>query len=522
MKTLWRWYKQNKRTLPWRETKNPYFIWIAEILLQQTRIQQACHYYERFIKTFPTLQHLANASIQEVLHLWQGLGYYKRAHHLHQCAKILIEKHQGTFPKDLKTLLQLPGIGLYTARAILSFAYGLPYAAVDGNLYRVLSRFFAEAFPIDKQPQAAKFYTALADEWLKESRLPSAVFNNALMDLGALICTKYHPQCESCPLQSQCLAYRMQLQKEFPKKSKKRPLNKRFVFFLWCYKNDQIVLVQRQNNTFWPQLWTLPMEEVSETQFKQQKNFLTQGKHTFTHFHLYYKVIQKAPLQGVWVDTKTLDNYPMPILIRRILNFSFSLSAMAAVFVLFGPPGAGKGTQAKRLCQNFHWVHLSTGDLLREAVKNQTPLGKKVQAIMEEGKLVPDAIIIDLVKEQLENHADAKGFLLDGFPRTVAQAQALDQMLQEKNLKVDACIALEVPFHELENRLLKRAKEEGRSDDTPETIRKRFEEYLNKTAAVAQYYIEQQKFYKIDGTGTIDEVYQRLSKLVQQLSNQTG
>lgn len=197
--TLLDWYAENKRDLPWRNTTDPYLIWISEIILQQTRVAQGYEYFLRFIKRFPDVVSLAAASEDEVMKYWQGLGYYSRARNLHAAAKSM----KGTFPKTYAEVRALKGVGDYTAAAICSFAYDMPYAAVDGNVYRVLSRYFGIDVPIDST-EGKKTFTALAGEVLDKSR--PADYNQAIMDFGAVQCTPQSPNCLFCPLSGSCRA----------------------------------------------------------------------------------------------------------------------------------------------------------------------------------------------------------------------------------------------------------------------------------------------------------------------------
>ncbi|WP_161622743.1 A/G-specific adenine glycosylase [Cesiribacter andamanensis] len=198
------WYQRNQRDLPWRQTRDPYRIWLSEVILQQTRVQQGLPYYQRFVEKFPTVEALAAATQQEVLRLWQGLGYYSRARNLHACAQQVVAQWGGAFPQTYHLLLSLPGIGRYTAAAIASFAFKEAVPVVDGNVYRVLARLYADPTDIAK-PQAFAHFFALAQQ-LIDPRQPD-VFNQALMEFGALHCTPQKPLCLYCPLKEHCQAY---------------------------------------------------------------------------------------------------------------------------------------------------------------------------------------------------------------------------------------------------------------------------------------------------------------------------
>ena len=195
--TLLQWYAENHRDLPWRHQPTPYHVWISEVILQQTRVSQGYEYYQRFIGKWPTVGDLARASEEEVLKMWQGLGYYSRARNLHRCAKQVVEQHGGVFPADYEQLKKLQGIGNYTAAAIASIAFGLPHAVVDGNVYRVLSRLFDIDTPININ-EGQQLFARLADEML--NREQPSLHNQALMEFGALHCTPKNPDCLHCPL----------------------------------------------------------------------------------------------------------------------------------------------------------------------------------------------------------------------------------------------------------------------------------------------------------------------------------
>jgi len=210
------WFTTNKRNLPWRNTVDPYHIWISEIMLQQTRVEQGIGYYRRFIEQFPDLKSLALATETEVLNLWQGLGYYSRARNLHYTAGYILKVHNGNFPSEYNALLKLKGIGKYTAAAIASIAFNLPYAAVDGNVMRVLSRYFGIAEPINSTKGAA-IIQSLADEVLVKNNPGN--HNQAMMELGALVCTPANTRCNECVLNLSCLAYLNNMVNQFPVKT---------------------------------------------------------------------------------------------------------------------------------------------------------------------------------------------------------------------------------------------------------------------------------------------------------------
>ena len=223
------WYEHNKRDLPWRNTRDPYLIWLSEIILQQTRVDQGMSYYLKFVGEFPTVKQLAKADNEKVMKLWQGLGYYSRARNLHTTAKIILLEHKGVFPKEFETILALKGVGEYTAAAIASFAYNKPYAVVDGNVYRVLSRVFDISTPIDST-QGKKEFNHLAGELLDKNK--PAIYNQAIMEFGAMQCKPINPYCAVCPLNTMCLAYSKKLVAELPVKSKKTKVRDRYFNYI--------------------------------------------------------------------------------------------------------------------------------------------------------------------------------------------------------------------------------------------------------------------------------------------------
>lgn len=255
---LCEWYKLHQRDLPWRKTQDPYRIWLSEIILQQTRVQQGLPYYIDFIRHYPRVENLANATEDEVLRHWQGLGYYSRARHMHRTAKIISDKHQGRFPDSYEGLLQLQGIGPYTAAAIASFAYNLPHAVVDGNVYRVLSRLYDVDINI-LDSKARKIFQTLAEKTMKPQE--AALFNQAIMEFGALQCVPKQPHCEDCPLQEHCLALAHQHVAERPVRIKKMERKKRYLHYIFCFTEQETWIYQRQDKDIWQGLWEFPLFE---------------------------------------------------------------------------------------------------------------------------------------------------------------------------------------------------------------------------------------------------------------------
>ncbi|TXH54724.1 MAG: A/G-specific adenine glycosylase [Bacteroidia bacterium] len=248
------WYHEHKRDLPWRNTNDPYLIWISEIILQQTRVAQGYAYYQRFIERFPNLESLAAAEENEVLKYWQGLGYYSRARNLHQAAISV----NGVFPVKYEDILKLKGIGTYTAAAICSFAYNQPHAVVDGNVYRVLSRFFGVNEPIDSG-KGKKIFASLAHDLL--DKIQPALYNQAIMDFGALQCTPLSPDCTVCPFKNRCFAFNHNMVSSLPIKQNKTKTSERFFYYLLIRDNGNIYLNKRTENDIWKNLYELPLIE---------------------------------------------------------------------------------------------------------------------------------------------------------------------------------------------------------------------------------------------------------------------
>lgn len=256
------WYGEYRRELPWRETEDPYFIWLSEVILQQTRVAQGLEYFYRFRELYPTVVALADASEDEVLKNWQGLGYYSRARNLLSAARHIATHFGGVFPREYADIRALKGVGDYTAAAISSFAYGDPYAVVDGNVYRVLSRLFAIELPIDST-QGKKEFARLAQEILNPRQ--AAQHNQAMMELGSLQCVPISPNCGACPLQEHCLAYAKGEVARLPVKSKKSEVKPRYFNYLQICSQGKMLLQQRTERDIWRNLYEFPLIETSES-----------------------------------------------------------------------------------------------------------------------------------------------------------------------------------------------------------------------------------------------------------------
>ncbi len=295
------WYELYHRLLPWREVKDPYLIWISEVILQQTRVEQALSYYQEFVRQFPTVIHLANADEDSVLKCWQGLGYYSRARNLHASAKIITDKFNGVFPRSYEDVRGLKGVGDYTAAAICSFAYDLPYAVLDGNVYRFLSRYFAIEMPIDTS-FGKRMFSDLAERLLDERY--SALHNQAMMEMGAIQCVVNSPNCSLCPLKESCLALKYEMVEYFPIKTKKTKVRKRYFYYFFVKYKNGFFLKKRKGADIWKNLYEFPLLEYSELMLaedvlsqKETSKYLgndfvllrisDERKHVLSHQHIY-------------------------------------------------------------------------------------------------------------------------------------------------------------------------------------------------------------------------------------------
>ena len=325
--TLLQWFKNNGRSLPWRETNDPYAIWLSEVILQQTRIAQGMSYWERFMAQWPTINDLAAATEDEVLKAWQGLGYYSRARNLHTAAQQIAEL--GAFPQTFKELKTLKGVGDYTAAAVASIAFGEPVAVVDGNVYRVLSRYYGIDTPIDST-EGKKEFQALAQSLLPTNE--PAKYNEAIMDFGAIQCTPTSPRCTACPLCESCVAFREQRINELPIKSKKVKQRERHFTYLYIEYKGEIAIHQRGAGDIWQGLWEFPQAEQltspKDAIWKTEAQLLQKGvKHILTHqilladIYLWRpKIRPQLPSEFIWIEKQDLENYALPRLIEILLK----------------------------------------------------------------------------------------------------------------------------------------------------------------------------------------------------------
>ena len=329
---LLRWYEQHGRQLPWRGTRDAYRIWVSEIILQQTRVAQGYDYFLRFMERFPDVDALANATEDEVLRLWQGLGYYSRARNLHAAAKQI--QQLGHFPETYTEIRNLKGVGDYTAAAIASLAFSLPHAVVDGNVYRVLSRVYGIDTPIDTS-EGKRFFASLAQELLPVKR--SADYNQAIMDFGALLCTPKSPSCQECPLAEMCQALAEKRVGELPVKSRHANVRDRYFTYVYIRNVGRETLLQRRGDgDIWQGLYQPPMRETEAPMTWDEVDawmgkcgkmtLLRQGLvHQLTHqrihadFYLLETDVRPQGLTGQWIAETDIAHYAVPRLVEEML-----------------------------------------------------------------------------------------------------------------------------------------------------------------------------------------------------------
>jgi A/G-specific adenine glycosylase len=341
---LIRWYHKNKRDLPWRNTKDPYKIWLSEVILQQTRVEQGLPYYLRFVERFPGIQQLAGAHQDIVLKLWQGLGYYSRARNLHEAARQVKNDFGGGFPRDYDAIRSLKGVGDYTAAAVASFAFDLSYPVVDGNVYRLLSRYFGIKTPINSTA-GKKEFAAIAGKLIKD--FPPATFNQAIMEFGAVQCKPSGPDCENCPLNSSCYAFEHGKVNLFPVKSKKNKTRNRYFYYLVIREQNSFYVRKRFDKDIWQGLHDFPLIEtvkkakeenlISSAEWKKifgKSNYKIisisrEHKHLLSHQTIYARFFEISLdkmaghfSQEGWlkVSKKNFNRYAFPKLIERYLQ----------------------------------------------------------------------------------------------------------------------------------------------------------------------------------------------------------
>jgi len=332
------WYSENKRSLPWRNTTDPYKIWLSEIILQQTRVVQGTPYYFKFIEHFPTVYDLADASEEKVLKLWQGLGYYSRARNLHFTAKKIVEEYNGNFPDTYEELLKLKGVGDYTASAIVSISYNQPEPVVDGNVYRVLSRYFGVELPINAS-NGITYFKSLARKVLSTENIRE--YNQGIMEFGAIQCTPRKPLCLSCPLNESCVALLTDSIAKYPVKLKNANVKKRFFNYLVVMDEDgNTNLIKRSGKDIWQNLYEFPLlethKEISIKEVKQrlpeilaleEPHLVYESSdkaivHKLSHQHLHTKfwIVKTSDRLEDGLSPVELDKYPVPVLIAEFIK----------------------------------------------------------------------------------------------------------------------------------------------------------------------------------------------------------
>lgn len=330
--TIISWQKKfGRHDLPWQEELSSYRVWISEIMLQQTQVATVKSYFIRFIQRFPDASSLAKAPLDDVLSLWAGLGYYRRAQHLHTAAQIVHEQYQGEVPTDPTILVTLPGIGQSTAHAIASIAGNLPYAILDANVKRVLARFLGIREDVEQNSVKSDLFTQ-AQALMPQDNC--RIYTQGMMDLGATVCTK-NPTCTICPIQKDCIAQKKHWQLLIPLKKKKKTKPTRLKYYLLAFNKENILLVKRSDQTIWSNLWCLPeftseieLNDFIPSAYTGASCNLTELRHTFTHFHLRLMpvLVDSSALDFTWpanihkIPLKSLSEYGLPAPIEKILN----------------------------------------------------------------------------------------------------------------------------------------------------------------------------------------------------------
>jgi A/G-specific adenine glycosylase len=332
---LLHWYKKSHRKLPWRETDNPYFIWVSEVMLQQTQVGTVKPYYEKFIQKFPTVEALAKADLQGVFKIWEGMGYYSRARNLHRAAKLVIEEWGGEVPDSYREFRQLPGVGEYIAAAVQSIAFNQPYAVVDGNVKRVLARLFAINTHVN-DAKSNKIFQQKASQILEEKN--PGMFNQAVMELGALICRPQNPFCTKCPVTEFCTAFQTDSVGKYPVRKKRKPVPQYHAAIGVIKKNGKVLITKRKESGLLGGLWEFPggklhdgetAQEACIREIREEVNLkievvdnITQVKHAYTHFKTVMDVFRcryisgKVKLNGAvdyrWITLNEIEKFPFP------------------------------------------------------------------------------------------------------------------------------------------------------------------------------------------------------------------
>jgi A/G-specific adenine glycosylase len=337
---IYHWYDQHQRDLPWRSTNDPYLIWVSEVILQQTRISQGLSYYYRFISRFPDVKSLASAPQDDLLKIWEGLGYYSRALNMHTAAKAIVNNNNGVFPSEYAAILNLKGIGEYTASAIASIAFGLPYAVTDGNVMRLLTRFFGISEPIDTV-SGKKIISLKAREILDTDH--PAIHNQTVMEFGALYCIPRNPDCANCPLKIYCFAFNNNLVGLLPVRSKKIQRKTRYFYFFVMENDHHILLEKRRGNDIWKNLYQFPLlestKELTEEEILSDRVYrgVSNGgsvirdisrvyKHELTHRRIYACFIRIYQNSLTWMNSdfieinkKEIHKFAFPVVIKNYI-----------------------------------------------------------------------------------------------------------------------------------------------------------------------------------------------------------
>ncbi|MEZ4752504.1 MAG: A/G-specific adenine glycosylase [Bdellovibrionota bacterium] len=341
VRKLENWYAAHHRKLPWRKSHNPYSIWISEVMLQQTQVATVLPYYENFLRKWPTLETLAESEEADLLAAWSGLGYYSRARNLRRGAQHLMQVHGGDFPKNASVLRETPGIGPYTAGAILSIAFDLPEALVDGNVQRVFARFYGEERPIEDRGAQKQFWE-WAGAWVSAAQSPR-ILNQALMELGATVCTKSSPKCVSCPLKGSCFAAAADRAEDFPRRRPRRKVEELYWLGVVFEHDDKLLLRKNPVGGWWQDLWDFPTirldkkDDLKKARKLLRKHYpqvnewiaLAPQKHTVTHhrIHLHPFVaklssnqLRKVPPSERWWAIDKIDGAPISSLVKKVMH----------------------------------------------------------------------------------------------------------------------------------------------------------------------------------------------------------
>jgi A/G-specific adenine glycosylase len=334
------WYRRHRRNLPWRKNKDPYRVWVSEMMLQQTRVETVIPFYENFLQQFPTMEDLAQATDEQVVKAWEGLGYYARVRHLHSAVKEVVAHYGGKVPDHPETISKLKGVGPYTSGAILSIAYDQPVAAVDGNVMRVFARLFAIS------DELVKLSTRQKMEQIAVHLIPAEApgdFNQALMELGALLCTTPAPQCLFCPVQSVCHAFQQGIEQQLPVKKKAKPPQKMEVVVAWMVHQHTVLIEKRPKQGLLAGMWSLPTIEVAKSETPLQtlakfcaakkisaKNYRDKGsfKHLFSHRHWQVRIVEAEVEEitctllekGEWLPMELLPTKAFPTLYKKVME----------------------------------------------------------------------------------------------------------------------------------------------------------------------------------------------------------